>query len=56
VTKRRRSGPTVPQAERGGVRLDIRVSEELASRIDEARGEMPRAAWVRDALERHFED
>jgi predicted transcriptional regulator len=48
--KRRRSGPTLPQAEREGVRLDIRVSEELAARIDEARGEMPRAVWVRDAL------
>lgn len=32
-------------------RLEIRLSQDLLTKIDAARGDIPRAAWVRRALE-----
>lgn len=31
-------------------RLEIRISEDLLTQVDRARGEVKRAAWVKDAL------
>jgi hypothetical protein len=34
-----------------GTRLEIRMPEDLVERIDRARGLVPRAAWIRQAVE-----
>ena len=35
-----------------GLRLELRLSEELVGKLDAARGLVPRATFARDALER----
>lgn len=54
--KRRRSGPSgpsVPHAQRPGVRIDLQLPEDLAAAVDELRGDEPRASWIRRVVANH---
>lgn len=45
------SGPSKPHSEREGVRVDLYLPNDLAKRVDGARGPVPRAVWIRQAIE-----
>jgi hypothetical protein len=50
------SGPTVPHALRGGVRIDLRLSDELAAALDHEcrRRGVSRVDVIRTALESYL--
>ena len=45
-------GATKPQAERAGVRVDLRLPDELAAKLDRLRGDSTRTAWLVVAVRR----
>lgn len=51
VRNHKSSGTQIPHAERRGVRIELYVPDDVAERIDAARGEQTRAAWLRAAIE-----
>lgn len=48
--RKKTSGPTKPQAEREGVRVDLRLPQMLIDALDAARGDETRTKWIRDAI------
>lgn len=50
VKKKNKSGPTKPQADRAGVRVDLRLPEELIEKVDKLRKERTRTKFIRDAV------
>lgn len=46
-----RSGPVVAMSQR----FEMRLSDELAEQIDAARGDVPRATWIKRTLESALE-